>query len=275
MGLTTLSLFSGVGALCCLGIDSAGLAGQIVVTQFVEVNFYRQQVLANHYPLIPCHDDIRTYSCTAGQFDIVVGGSPCQGISGANSAGTGFGDERSRLWWEMYRLIKQCRPKFVLWENVGRARYPRSDQSLSPLGAVLWSLTQIGFGCEWFSCTAAQLGAPHLRERIFVVAYADGAQSSSDNLPDSRTRQVGTPFEEILPTRSNQSAQRSGVDDGSSLWLGQYQPGGWWRDRPLPTTISAPVRSIPLRHAQISAIGDSCTPQQAAVAWSRLVQFLK
>ena len=173
-----LCLFSGIGALSELGIREAGLSKQFQVTQFVEANPYRRALLARHYPHIPCYNDVRSFRSTPGQFRIIVGGSPCQGISGANTSGRGLDDERSSLWYEMLRLINECRPQFVIWENVAAARRTKPGQQHSVLGAVLRGLANSRFDAEWQTISAAELGVPHKRERVFVIAYPNGAFKS-------------------------------------------------------------------------------------------------
>ena len=234
-----LSLFSGIGSIE-RGIIEAGCDHQFQVTQFVEANPYRRAVLARQYPHIPCHNDVRTFNSTQGQFSIIVGGSPCQGISGANTKGKGLDDDRSRLWYQMLRLINECRPQFVIWENVSSARRPKPGQPESVLGTVLRSLASIGFDAEWQTISAASLGAPHRRKRIFVIAYPNGAFKSLDQVPHSWSRQIGADLALARDNspRSSQHARTQGVVDGTASWLHGYHREGWWTDNKLPHTIS-------------------------------------
>ena len=110
-----LCLFSGCGALSELGIKAAGLSQHFRVSQFVEKDKYRQQILRCRFPGIPIHSDIRDYTPNFKPFAI-VGGFPCRGTSGAGGR-LGLFNEYSSLWFEMLRIIDQSHPDFVLIEN--------------------------------------------------------------------------------------------------------------------------------------------------------------
>jgi len=164
-GLRILSLFSGIGGLE-LGLERAGL-GQVV--QQVEINPWCRAVLRRHWPDIAQHDDIRTFQPVPGSADIVCGGFPCQDIS---NAGKGAGIEegtRSGLWAEYVRVLRVVRPRLVVVENVG-ALLRRG------MGRVLGDLAALGYDAEWDCVPAAALGAPHLRDRVFILAYPHGSR---------------------------------------------------------------------------------------------------
>lgn len=101
--------------------------------------------------------------------DIVTGGFPCQDISLAGK-GAGLAGERSKLWYEFYRIIEETRPKYALIENVAALRSRGLD-------AILWGLAQIGYDAEWHCIPASAVGAPHRRDRIWILAYAKGSVS--------------------------------------------------------------------------------------------------
>ncbi|MBD1878374.1 DNA cytosine methyltransferase [Coleofasciculus sp. FACHB-T130] len=185
-----LSLFSGIGGLCDQGIKHAGLSHKYRVAQFVEEKPYRQRILRRHNPGIPIHDDVRTYRTAPGQFHIICGGSPCQDNSLANSNGRGLEGDRSGLWWEQLRIIQECRPQFVLWENPAGCRHPKRRQGVSPLGLVCWSLAESGYECQWQTIWAASVGAPHPRERVFLIAYPNGAFEKLTRVPDAWTGRI-------------------------------------------------------------------------------------
>ena len=94
---------------------------------------------------------------------LITGGFPCQDISVAGK-GEGIGGSRSGLWFEMWRLIRQLRPRYVIAENVGAITFRGLDRVLS-------SLAEIGYDAEWQDIRASDVGAPHRRERIWIVAY--------------------------------------------------------------------------------------------------------
>jgi len=100
------------------------------------------------------------------QCDVISGGFPCQDISIANPKGRGIEGERSGLWFEMLKCICFLRPKYVIVENV-------SEILKRGLHEVLSSLAQAGYNAEWFTLQASDIGAPHKRERTFIIAYSN------------------------------------------------------------------------------------------------------
>ena len=161
-GLTVGSLFSGIGGLE-LGLEWAGLGP--VVWQ-VEQDEYCRRVLEKHWP----HADRSVKDVRiAGRgnlqpVDIICGGFPCQDISYAGK-GAGLAGERSGLWYEYARIVGELRPRFVVVENVA-ALLTRG------VGDVLGTLAGLGYDAIWTTIRASDVGAPHRRERLFVVAYA-------------------------------------------------------------------------------------------------------
>ena len=165
--LTYLSLFSGIGGLD-LGLEEAGMecVGQ------VEMDPFCQLVLATHWPEVPRHDDVRTTAtwwlgATRPRVDVVAGGVPCQPFSRAGRK-RGVGDERWGWPW-MFDVIRAVRPRYVLVENVA-ALLDDADA----FGWVLGDLAAYGLDAEWEVLSACALGAPHPRERLFLVAYPHG-----------------------------------------------------------------------------------------------------
>ena len=157
---------------------------------FCECDPYCRRVLAKHWPDVPVYDDVRTLTAarlmadadinrlegkdlanhwrdgvgTSGQIDLICGGFPCQDISVAG-AGAGITGERSGLWSEYARIIGEVRPRYVIVENVA-ALLGRG------LATVLGDLAALGFDAEWHCIPASAVGAPHRRDRVWIVAYA-------------------------------------------------------------------------------------------------------
>jgi DNA (cytosine-5)-methyltransferase 1 len=164
MTLTVGSLFSGIGGID-LGLQRAGFK----IAWQVEINEYCQKVLAKHWPDVARYGDIRTVgSHNLEAVDLMCGGFPCQDISNAGKR-AGITGERSGLWSEFYRLICELRPRYVLVENVAALLVRGID-------TVLGDLAACGYDAEWQVLSAAQFGAPHLRERVFLVAYPTSKQ---------------------------------------------------------------------------------------------------
>lgn len=166
--MRVLDLFSGIGGFS-LGLERAGMR----TVAFCECEPYARAVLRKHWPDVPCYDDVRTL--TADRLDrdgigvdLICGGFPCQDISYAGE-GRGLAGERSGLWAHYARLIREVGPRYVIVENVA-ALLTRG------LGDVLGELAEIGYDTEWHCIPAAAVGAPHRRDRIWIIAYPRGEQ---------------------------------------------------------------------------------------------------
>jgi len=160
--LTIGSLFSGIGGLE-LGLERAGMR---TVWQ-VEMDDYATQILARHWPDAIRFRDVREVgSHNLPHVDLICGGFPCQDISYAGK-GAGIAGERSGLWSEFARIVRELRPRYVVVENV-------SALLARGLGVVLGDLAACGYDAEWDCIPAAAVGAYHLRDRIFIVAYPHG-----------------------------------------------------------------------------------------------------
>ncbi len=161
--MRVLDLFSGIGGFS-LGLERAGMR----TIAFCEIEPFCRAVLAKHWPEMPCYDDIRSLT-GAGLAadglvpDLICGGFPCQDISVAGK-GAGLAGERSGLWREYARLIGEIRPRWVVIENVPALRSRGLDE-------VLRCLASFGYDAEWHLIPASAIGAPHQRDRVWIVAY--------------------------------------------------------------------------------------------------------
>jgi len=164
--MNELALFAGAGG----GILGGHLLGWRTVCA-VEWEPYPASVLCarqndGFLPPFPVWDDVQTFDGKPwrGIVDVVSGGFPCQDISAAGK-GAGIDGERSGMWREMSRIIHEVRPRFVFVEN--------SPMLTSRgLGTVLGDLAKMGFDARWGVLGAADVGAPHQRDRIWVLANA-------------------------------------------------------------------------------------------------------
>ena len=155
------SLFSGIGGLE-LGLEWAGVGHTVWQ---VEREPFCQSVLEKHWPNAKRFDDVRMVGATNLEpVDVICGGFPCQDISYAGK-GAGLAGERSGLWYEFARIVGEMGPRFVVVENVA-AFITRG------IGDVLGTLSDLGYDAQWRTLRASDVGAPHRRERIFIVAYA-------------------------------------------------------------------------------------------------------
>ena len=176
--IRVIDLFSGIGGFS-LGLERAG---PFETVQFVEQDAKARQVLTKHWPNVPQHDDIRTYQPNPGDADLVCGGFPCQDISSAGR-GVGIIGERSGLWSEMARVIGAVRPRWVIAENVSALRS-------KGLALVLQDLCSLGYDAEWHCIPASAVGAPHRRDRVWVIAYrnSDGDCQPALSVDDEASR---------------------------------------------------------------------------------------
>lgn len=173
--LRVLDLFSGIGGFS-LGLERAGLR----TVQFVEIDPYCRAVLAHHWPDVPCHDDVRTFHGAAGSADVICGGFPCQDVSIAGTR-VGMAGERSGLWSEFRRIVGEVGPRYVLVENVAAL-------TVWGLGEVLGDLVTLGYDTEWHCIPAAYVGAPHRRDRLWLIAYPIGERIRDIQQRDARGR---------------------------------------------------------------------------------------
>lgn len=163
--LKVLDLFSGIGGFS-LGLERTS---GFETVAFCEIDPYCRKVLAKHWPGVPIHEDVRELtSDDVGPIDVICGGFPCQDISLAGK-GAGLEGARSGLWSEIARLAGELRPRYVLVENVTALLNRGMDK-------VLGDLAALGYDAEWNCIRAADVGLPHARERLFIVAYADSVR---------------------------------------------------------------------------------------------------
>jgi DNA (cytosine-5)-methyltransferase 1 len=160
-----LDLFSGIGGLS-LGLERTG---GFETVAFCEIEPFPRRVLAKHWPKVPIYDDVRTLTAErlaadGIAVDAICGGFPCQDISLAGH-GAGLDGERSGLWSEIARLVGELGPRYVIVENVAALLGRGLDR-------VLRDLAALGYDAEWHCIPASAVGAPHRRDRIWIVAYA-------------------------------------------------------------------------------------------------------
>lgn len=206
--LTIGSLFSGIGGLE-LGLEWGGLGP---VLWQVEKDPFCRAVLAKHWPGAERHEDVRAASASVLRpVDLICGGFPCQDISFAGR-GAGLEGERSGLWWEFARIVREMGPRFVVVENVAALRSRGLD-------AVLGTLASLGYDAEWHSMRASDVGAPHLRNRVFVLAYAHGhGPVESQRREQGERRRARDGGETMAHTERDglQGAERSSTWEGTS-----------------------------------------------------------
>lgn len=301
--MTIGSLFSGIGGLE-LGLERAGLGP---VRWQVEIDHWCRGVLAMHWPDAVRYDDVRRVgAANLEPVEVICGGFPCQDISQAGK-GAGLSGARSGLWREFHRIVGELRPRAVVVENV-RALVARG------LDRVVADLDGLGYRVEGRIIAARDVGAPHKRERLFVLAYArnDGreergawhderrgdapgedAHRRDPRVADADGERVRV-LEQRVPGRrarglrdggqgepAHRGASR-GRDPEPCLGRGAHGvPSGLdrWPARPGDApAIWEPPRSTSIRQPTASrrlhALGNAVVPQVAEVVGRRVVELL-
>jgi DNA (cytosine-5)-methyltransferase 1 len=267
--MNELALFAGAGG----GLLGGHLLGWRTVCA-VEWDAYAASVLVARQndgvlPSFPIWDDVQTFDGQPwrGIVDVVSGGFPCQDISSAGK-GAGIDGERSGMWRHMARIIGEVRPKFVFVENspllVSRG-----------LTRVLGDLTEMGYDAKWGVLGAHHVSAPHKRDRIWIMAYADSGRQQQCN---KKEREIPKPYEKSYV--SNPSSQRgccrhSKREDAKDAWElrgDKREDGagmGWWDTEPQLGRVANGVAN---RVDRLKAIGNGQVPAVARLAWNVLTK---
>jgi DNA (cytosine-5)-methyltransferase 1 len=225
--LNVLDIFSGIGGFS-IGLEAASMQ----TVAFCEINPFCRKILTRHWPSVPIFTDITTIHKedlkTLPRIDVIAGGFPCQDISVAGKQ-KGIAAKRSGLWKEFARLINEVRPKYAIIENVANLR----SQGLINVLQDLW---EIGYNAEWHCIPASAFGAPHRRDRIWIISYpsclckvglsvgkketestfGDGYKNAFD--PDQQGLQRCGGFKEISPICSQEQIGMYYCSRGIKQW---------------------------------------------------------
>ncbi len=166
--LNLLDLFSGAGGFS-LGLENSGAFSTVA---FCEILPYSRKILKQHWPDIPIYEDVRELSKRNLESDGIVidaicGGFPCQDLSQAGKK-AGLAGERSGLWFEYARIIGDIQPRYVIIENV-------ADLLIRGFDEVLGTLASLGYDAVWHCIQACDVGAPHIRDRVWIVGFLPDA----------------------------------------------------------------------------------------------------
>jgi len=205
------SLFAGIGGFD-LGLERSGMQ----CAWQVEIDPWCRQVLARHWPDVPRYEDVRDVGAGNLEWvDVIAGGFPCQDISSAGKR-EGIRGKRSGLWTEFARIIRELRPRFVIVENVAALL-------VRGMGTVLGDLAASGYDAEWQMLPAAAFGAPHIRQRVFIVAYPQSSRNQRERirLADSQIKTLS----EINGTKPHGCRQNVAYTP-SELWRKQKTRDG-------------------------------------------------
>jgi DNA (cytosine-5)-methyltransferase 1 len=285
-----LALFAGAGG----GVLAGHLLGWRTVCA-VELNAYCRRVLLNRQrdgllDPFPIWDDIHTFDGRPwrGHIEVITGGFPCQDVSAAGK-GAGLAGERSGLWFEMLRVIDEVRPPFVFAENSPNLR-------TRGLGTVIKGLTGLGYGVRWCVLGARHVGAPHRRDRMWILAPA-----SSEQLRDEpRGRGGSNGYGKTEPRNDGTAGNVADADsDHGGSWRPRRPYSGCSREQePIEQMADADSQStvrftesrekrdpwqtepdvgrvangVAARVDRLKAIGNGQVPSVAALAWEILTK---
>ena len=241
------SLFAGIGGFD-LGLERAGME---CVWQ-VEINPFCRKVLEKHWPNVRRYEDVRDVGIrNLEPVDLICGGFPCQDISNAGKR-AGIEGERSGLWSEFHRIICELRPRYALVENVAALL-------VRGIGRVLGDLAASGYDAEWEIVSACQFGAPHSRERLFCLAYANEVgRRSRGNLSGPSSR-----FDHWKATQGK--FQWGDME----LWLRSFVPNCYGFSD--PPELKRVDEWFPERLDRVGCVGNAVVPQVAEWIGRRII----
>ena len=180
--LKILDGFAGIGGF---SYAAHKIVGGFETTQFIEIDKFCQKLLAKRFPNIPIHDDVRTFTANLGEFDVFCSGFPCQDISVAGLQKGITKETRSGLFFEVIRIIRMVRPKFVVLENVAAILN-------NGLDIVLGELSEAGYDAEWAIVSCEDMGGCHRRQRWWCVAYPKGKFCDGDESQSTFNKESST-----------------------------------------------------------------------------------
>ena len=265
--MRVLDLFSGIGGFS-LGLEACGMT----TTAFCERDPYCQSILKKHWPKTPIHTDVRKLDGKQYQnsIDVVAGGFPCQPFS---VAGKRLGSEDDRhLWPEMLRIIRECRPRWVIGENVsGFVKMALDDVSSDLEGE--------GYAVRAFVLPAVAVEARHRRDRCFIIAHREDVanphgerqlqQSGSEREIGRWSGDSGEEERDVAHTiGSRGETWLSGQEQGQEGHAGEFNHKGyqrpWWEtggEWPAESNVCRGVDGIPNRVDRIKSLGNAVLPQ--------------
>ena len=260
--LRTLDLFAGIGGFS-LGLHRTG---GFETVAFVERDDYAQKVLAKNFPDVPIFDDVRTFDADGlGRIDVITGGFPCQPWSVAGKREGHLDTQDRDLWPKMASIIEELQPKWVIGENVqGFVNEPMG------LARTLADLESIGYQSTYWILPAAGVGAPHRRNRVFILAHTRHGRRGNIRVTEKRQdpqKERSTDTDSV----SGSSKQPSFVADTDNSGRGKQRG-----EKPVRKEQSAIERScrwlseprvgrvahgIPNRVDRLKGLGNAVVPQ--------------
>ena len=298
--MKVLDLFSGIGGFS-LGLEEAGFE----TIAFCEIEKFPKKVLAKNWPNIPIASDVTklTYQkgvlyddgkeIYRGAIDVVCGGFPCQDLSNAGKKAGIEEGTRSGLWSECARLLREVRPKYAIFENVSALL---SGEQGRWFQRVLFDISEVGYDAEWHCIPASAIGAPHRRDRVWIVAYPNGIRElsgyrevssedgkiserneSAKSSDSSESSGVVADSECLRQSRSREYGGRinkKAIENWKASWAinsGQEKEGPWFSE-PLMDRV---VNGLPDQSHRIKALGNAVVPQTPEIIGMAIMEYEK
>lgn len=258
------SLFSGIGGFD-LGLQRAGMR----VAWHAEVDPFCARVLQRHWPGVPNHGDVRAIRAGSVEpVEVLCGGFPCQDLSRAGK-GAGLAGERSGLWFEFSRLIRDLGPRWCLVENVPDLRDRGYDRLADDLDAAAYTTLAFLVGAD-------DIGAPHIRKRAWIVAYSDAVRCAGREVDGLFARERALRRDDadrrtlarLAPHTECERLERQFPARPAPASIDGPRHGGhpFWRETqpPVPELDDGvPAGLVRYRRHALSAIGNALLPQIA------------
>ena len=262
--MTFGSLFAGIGGFD-LGLERAGMECRWQV----EIDAYASSVLAKHWPGVTRWGDVRTFPVgdpAEWQVDLICAGVPCQPVSHAGKQ-KGANDDRW-MWGEALRVVADLCPRFFVAENpIGLLNHDGGRT----FHGILRAFASVGYVCEWHVIAAADVGAPHRRQRVWLVADANGRRRKRQRLKKHGDQQ--STFGDIAD-RCGSWGRRAGQAASDSKYRGREgryserpwpdpaMSSGWWATEP---SVGRVAHGVPSRVDRLRCLGNAVVPQVAEV----------
>ena len=292
-----IDLFSGIGGFS-LGLEETG---HFETVAFCEIEKYPQKILKKHWPDIPIYEDVKNVTAerlradgiiTNGDRIVVTGGFPCQDISVAGHQ-KGLTAERSGLWTELHRIIGELRPEYAIVENVSALLSGPSEQPGEWFGKILGDLAEIGFDARWYSIQASDMGAPHKRNRVWILAYPNDNANETDSRKTRKKERIQKEhWEKGLSWQSGRTNNdTANVANSDSIERNEHETdkrdgkfkaqkisgnrsclprrGEWWATEPNVGRVANGVSS---RVDRLKGLGNAIVPQIATLLGDTIIR---
>ena len=239
--LKVLDLFSGIGGFS-LGLEKAGMR----TIAFCETDEFCKEVLKKNWPGVKIHEDICDFDGReCGAVDVICGGFPCQDISVARGKNAkGLDGKKSGLWVEYARIIGEVRPRFVIVENTS-ALLNRG------LSTILSDLDSLGYDAQWHCIPASAVGAPHQRDRIWIIAYP----SCKSVEPSQWAKKFA---HEMAKAITNANSDRFKTTHKIREWV--FSTAGDYWQQAMPEVLGV-GNGVPNWSHRVKSLGNAVVPQ--------------